>query len=236
MAQVVFDKQGVASMSGKTWLKRNSKPLWEGVRHVRLSLLKALKAAYSSDDPDVRSLVVAVYSGLPDREDEEDPTLEEVQLMKSRETVTELHEPFMQLMKIVLVRTSGLNHTMDNSDFSKVCGEAAETFAKVAFLYILEGGAPYLNSTTPGCGFEESFREMYAAAAPYDLKDRDENPQANLAFQPLADEDSEDDFFTQRFRRTSSGRVGGVSSDTESDSDDEPPRQRRRTVLEEDDE
>lgn len=52
--QVVFDKQGVASMSGKTWLKRNSKPLWEGVRHVRLSLLKALKAAYSSDDPDVR--------------------------------------------------------------------------------------------------------------------------------------------------------------------------------------
>mmetsp|Transcript_45713 Transcript_45713/g.62275 ORF Transcript_45713/g.62275 Transcript_45713/m.62275 type:complete len:143 (-) Transcript_45713:461-889(-) len=136
MAQVVFDKQGVASMSGKTWLKRNSKPLWEGVRHVRLSLLKALKAAYSSDDPDVRSLVVAVYSGLPDREDEEDPTLEEVQLMKSRETVTELHEPFMQLMKIVLV--------MDNSDFSKVCGEAAETFAKVAFLYILEGGAPYL--------------------------------------------------------------------------------------------
>ena len=88
-------------------------------------------------------MVVAVYSGLPDREDEEDPTLEEVQLMKSRETVTELHEPFMQLMKIVLVRTSGLNHTMDNSDFSKVC-EAAETFAKVAFLYILEGGAPYL--------------------------------------------------------------------------------------------
>ena len=71
---------------------------------------------------------------------------------------------------------------------------------------------------------------------PMICSDRDENPQADLAFQPLADEDSEDDFFTQRFRRTSSGRVGGVSSDTESDSDDEPPRQRRRTVLEEDDE
>lgn len=41
-------------MSGKTWLKRNSKPLWEGVRHVRLSFLKALKAVYSSEDPDVR--------------------------------------------------------------------------------------------------------------------------------------------------------------------------------------
>lgn len=203
---------------------------------MRLSLLKALKAAYSSEDPDVRRLVVAVCSGLPDGESEEDPTLEEVQLMKSRETVTELHEPFMQLMKIVLVKTSGLNHTMDNSDFSKVCGEAAETFAKVAFFHFWKEEPCTCNSTSPGCGFEESFREMYSAAHPMICSDRDDNPQADLAFQPMPDEDSEDGFFTQRFRRTSSGRMGGVSSDTESDSDDEPPRQRRRTVLEEDDE
>ena len=184
----------------------------------------------------VFSLVAAVCSGLPDGESEEDSTLEEVKLMKSRETVTELHEPFMQLMKIDLLKTSGLNHTMDNSDFSKVCGEAAETFAKVAFFHFWKEEPCTCNSTSPGCGFEESFREMYSAAHPMICSDRDDNPQADLAFQPMANEDSEDDFFTQRFRMTSSGRMGGVSSDTESDSDDEPPQQRRRTVLEEDDE
>ena len=142
-------------------------------------------------------------------------TLEAMPLMSSRADIQDVHKPFTAVTTLAISKTPGLNRN-NPRDFLLLCGEASETFVKVAFVHLIEQQRCTTARTAPGKGFADSFQAMYLAAHPLVCSDRDANSAADSSVQ-VEDDDSEEDIFTQRFNsRGSSQRI--MSSGSSSDS------------------